>query len=188
MPVFFHTPCNVPFLLLVLQFVPFIVLSFSSGKSKFHFCQSPVVEVYLQRHESKAPLGEFGGDLFDLGLVQEQFSLSQRLVIVARRLRILGDRAADKPAFVIDYTGVGTLQVALTVAKRLDLRAQQDDACLDLLYEFKVVVSLLVRDAWTRGLFLLVRLLCHLGHNNMPGGFCNQPSAVIMQKPRCLPV
>ncbi len=75
MPVFFHTPCNVSVLLLVLQLLSFIVLSCSSGKGKFDFCQSPVVEVYLQRHESKAPLDEFGGDLFDLGLVQEQFSL-----------------------------------------------------------------------------------------------------------------
>ena len=50
MSVFFHAPCNVSFLLLVLQFVPFIVLSFPSGKGKFHLCKAPVVEVYLQRH------------------------------------------------------------------------------------------------------------------------------------------
>jgi hypothetical protein len=69
MAILFHASFDISLLLVFLEFLSLIILSFSAGKSDFDFCESAIVEIYPQGHESIAPLGEFAGDFSDLGLV-----------------------------------------------------------------------------------------------------------------------
>ena len=79
--VFFYASGYVSFLLGLLYFMAFVVLSFAPGKGQFYFCQAPVVKINLQGNKSKTPLFEFGPDLTDFSLMQQQLSfLMQPLV------------------------------------------------------------------------------------------------------------
>ena len=69
MAILFHASFDISLLLVLLEFLSLVILSFSAGKSDFDLCKSAIIKVYPQGHESIAPLGEFAGNFSDLGLV-----------------------------------------------------------------------------------------------------------------------
>ncbi len=98
MTIFLHASGYIFFLLILAKLLSLVVLPLSCRESEFDLCKAPVVEVYPERYESKAPLCEFSGNLSDLLFVQEEFAFSQGFVIVVGGLWVLGDSAADEPA------------------------------------------------------------------------------------------
>lgn len=161
MAIFLHASSDISLLLVLLEFLSLVVLSFSAGKCDFDLCESAIVEVYLQGHEGKAPLGEFAGDFSDLGFVEEELSIASGFVVVGTSLGVLGDRASYEPAFAVDYSGIGAFEVALAVTQRFDLCSEKDNPCLDLFDQLEVVIGLFVADLRAFGFILFFRFLCH---------------------------
>ena len=111
-----HASVQVAFLLGLLDLLTLVILPFAAGQCDLDLRQAPVVKVYPQRHQSKAPLFELDRDLGDLRLVQEQLAVPHRLVIIAGCLGVRGDLTADQPALAPDNTGIRAVQVASAVA------------------------------------------------------------------------
>ena len=75
--------------------MPLVVLPLAPGQRQFRFCQTAIVKVYPQRHEGETPLIELSSYPVNLGLMEQQFPLSGRLVLVESSLLVRGDTGAD---------------------------------------------------------------------------------------------
>src|SRR4030042_3946360 len=85
-------------------------------------------------------------------------------MVCDRGLLVLGNGCADEPALVVADSCIRAAQVGLAGAKRLDFRAQQFKAGLELLDKLEVVISLFVDRCRTA--LVVARFLCHLGYDS----------------------
>jgi hypothetical protein len=109
--VFLHISIDVASLVTFADCPPLVVLPLASGQGQLYFGQTPLVKIDLKRHKRKAPLFELDPDSANLGPVQEQLSLSGRLMLAAPRLLVRGDLRADEPALPVVYPCVRAGQI-----------------------------------------------------------------------------
>ena len=142
--VLLHISCNVSFLLILHQLIPFIVLAFTPCQCQLDLCQPPAVEIYPKRDKGETPLRKFYFDLGDLLFVQKQLAVPFRFVIGSGGLWVWGYLAADEPTPVAFDPRKRTVEVRLSVAQGFHLAADENQAGLELFDEFIIVIGLFV--------------------------------------------
>src|SRR4030042_7056190 len=85
-------------------------------------------------------------------------------MVCDRGLLVLGNGCADEPALVVADSCIRAAQVGLAGPQRLDFRAQQFKARLELLDKLEVVIGLFVDRC--RPALVVARFLCHLGYDS----------------------
>ena len=109
-----------------LAFVP---LLFACGDGKFAF-DAAVAEVEPNGDKRRALSLGGGGELFDLAMMQQQFSRAQALVIHGVAVREGADVGVQEEGLAVLEQAIGVLEVGLAFANGLDFGTAQGDATL----------------------------------------------------------
>ena len=118
-----------------------------------------MAEVDAERDEGVAVLLQLAEDFIDLGLMEEELAVAQRVLVkdVALLVRI-HMHAVDEDLSVF-YVAEGFLDGTLAEAERLDLCARELDAALEgLVHEVVVVGFLIICDELGAFFFSMI---CH---------------------------
>jgi hypothetical protein len=121
----------------------FVVELLAFAEAEEHF-RAAILEIDAKRHQRQAFLRSETGETLDFAAVHEQLAGALRDVVVAVRLGVFGDVAADQPDFVPFDARVGFLQRNLAVAQALHLAADQDDAAFEGVEHREIVRGLAI--------------------------------------------
>lgn len=102
---------------------------------------SPVFPVQPKGNDGKPLLLDPILESFDLTAMKQEFSRSCGFVIGAISVAVFGDVSADQDDFAVFHTRVRFHEAGTAVAKRLDLRALQDETRFERIEEEIVVPS-----------------------------------------------
>lgn len=115
-----------------------VVFLFAPGQGQLDFGLA-IFEIHPQRDEIVAHLVDLAIELFDLGLVQQQFALTTGLVIIVVGKGIGADVDVEHPDFIVDNASVAVFEVAAPISEGFDLGSPQHHAGLELILDVIVV-------------------------------------------------
>jgi len=140
LPPLLQRPCHLSIRIFTLYALALIVEFFTLGKS-YLYLGLAASEVHLYRYEGVALFLYLTDELAQLPFVDEQLTGAQR-VRLARHIYLLvgADMRAYEEELALQDARVALLYIGSAISERLDLRALQHNARLELLF-YEVVVE-----------------------------------------------
>lgn len=144
LPASTYGPLDVSSSIIFLQLLTFVVQLHAFAKCNFAFGHTTFVEVHFHGHQGQSLFFRLADPLQHFASVHKQLSRPLWLMVPNRRLRILGDVAANQPQSLSLNSPISLIQLTLAIAQTLDFAAAKYQSTLQRVENFVAVSSLAI--------------------------------------------